>query len=313
MGRLHGLDALRGIAAIIVVLFHMGWFPAGDLAVDLFFVISGFVMARTYEARMAEGLTTIRFYKIRFKRLWPVFAIGVALGVAQFLSVGADTARTLVSAAALLLFLPSPMPIGRHQFNPNGPGWSLFLELAANTLHAAVLSKLSNRSLITLWVLSAAIFAGSTLYFGYRIAGSQAWMLPLSLARCLASYIAGILIFRFGAKIDIRPGIAVATLPLLILFIGSLPVVWPSLIFVFAICPVLVISAADPKASLPLAGALGAISYPLYATHMPVLNEIGGTEGLVACLSLAGAVAAFEKWLKSGVPRNQVPRSSTSP
>lgn len=303
--RLLGLDALRGIAALIVVLFHAGLYPAGDLAVDLFFAISGFVMARTYESRMADGLGVCQFYRIRFARLWPVFAIGVILGGAQFLSVGADPFRTLVSVGALLLFLPSPTPIGRHQFNPNGPGWSLFLEIVANVIHAAILGRASTRTLCFVWIACAAIFAASTIHFGYRITGSQSWMLPFSLSRCLTSYIAGIIIYRSGFVMAIRGQVALIALPLLVLFGGIMPGVWFGLVFVIAIAPVLVASATDPGFRMPLAGALGAMSYPLYATHMPVLNALPGGAGILACVLTAWIAMMAEAQVRRISSRNQ--------
>ena len=70
--RLLGLDALRGIAAIMVVMFHLGLPMMGShLAVDFFFMLSGFVMARTYDERLQTGaMSPLAFMIKRYRRLW---------------------------------------------------------------------------------------------------------------------------------------------------------------------------------------------------------------------------------------------------
>ena len=76
-----GLDGLRGMAALFVAMRHISFFHnlgvhGGYLAVDLFFVLSGFVIANAYEARLASGLSAKRFLALRYVRLWPVYAAG---------------------------------------------------------------------------------------------------------------------------------------------------------------------------------------------------------------------------------------------
>ena len=73
------LDGIRGIAAALVAMRHAGalfpgWdFPNSGLAVDLFFVISGFVVASAYDRRLADGLTLGAFMRIRLIRLYPLY------------------------------------------------------------------------------------------------------------------------------------------------------------------------------------------------------------------------------------------------
>src|ERR1700761_1914630 len=83
------LDGLRGIAALAVVLYHLplplhALAPRGYLAVDLFFLMSGFVVAAAYEERLLSGLSTAAFALVRLKRLWPLYGLGVVLGVFTF-------------------------------------------------------------------------------------------------------------------------------------------------------------------------------------------------------------------------------------
>ena len=82
----HTLDGLRGVAALFVAmrhtnLFHRAGIHGGYLAVDLFFVLSGFVIAHAYERRLASGLSVGRFMAARYLRLWPVYVLGAALGL----------------------------------------------------------------------------------------------------------------------------------------------------------------------------------------------------------------------------------------
>ncbi len=84
----HTLDALRGIAAIGVVIFHMGGTfeplatPGGYLAVDLFFMMSGVVLSHAYEARFRAGMGTLEFMRLRLIRLYPLYLLGLLLGIA---------------------------------------------------------------------------------------------------------------------------------------------------------------------------------------------------------------------------------------
>jgi peptidoglycan/LPS O-acetylase OafA/YrhL len=84
------LDGLRGIAALAVLVYHYFVFqsnpelpnpiPYAWLAVDFFFLLSGFVIASAYEARLCASMTFVDFVKIRFVRLYPMILAGVLLG-----------------------------------------------------------------------------------------------------------------------------------------------------------------------------------------------------------------------------------------
>ena len=128
---------LRGIAALCVLGLHVEWiynlsprlFAKSYLAVDLFFMLSGYVMARTYEPRMAQGLAPLRFLLTRYRRLWPVMAIGCLIGLPKLF---VDTPNPAVfTAAATLNLLLLPLPWKELAFPMNIPAWSIFLELAA--------------------------------------------------------------------------------------------------------------------------------------------------------------------------------------
>jgi peptidoglycan/LPS O-acetylase OafA/YrhL len=77
------LDGLRGVAALAVVVTHALYFfpptPMAYLAVDFFFMLSGFVLAHAYGERLRQGMTAGRFMAIRLIRLYPLYALGSAL------------------------------------------------------------------------------------------------------------------------------------------------------------------------------------------------------------------------------------------
>src|ERR1700761_6040207 len=113
------LNAMRGIAAIGVVLFHGRalWHgavaPHGYLAVDIFFMLSGFVIAHAYEERLRLGLSVAEFAKIRIIRFYPLYALGLTLGITRYLMLkmahNADALPTVDLVMATLtglVFLP---------------------------------------------------------------------------------------------------------------------------------------------------------------------------------------------------------------
>ena len=88
------LDGLRGLAALVVVIFHFmeiiiadfsnNFISHGYLAVDFFFCLSGFVVSYAYDNRIA-GMGLKTFIKLRLIRLQPLVIIGSVLGLLTFL------------------------------------------------------------------------------------------------------------------------------------------------------------------------------------------------------------------------------------
>src|ERR1043165_8588900 len=90
--RFHSLDGLRGVCALSVVLFHAAdlfhygpLMPHGFLAVDMFFILSGFVIAFRYEDALNRGLHLRAFLEARGRRLLPVYWLGAAFNIAVFI------------------------------------------------------------------------------------------------------------------------------------------------------------------------------------------------------------------------------------
>ena len=174
----HGLDALRAVAAISVILFHASsefgeWLaPSGYLAVDIFFVMSGFVIAHSYEERIRQ-FGVKRFMTIRLIRFLPFFYLGGVLGIARLAMLGEGK---ILGAAAYFLFLPAPP---RSEFalslSPvNGPGWSLLFEIYVNLAYAALLPKLSTRVILIVTSSTGAALATASMAHIW-IAGGSNW------------------------------------------------------------------------------------------------------------------------------------------
>jgi len=102
------IDGLRGVAVVAVMLYHLGfsWIPGGFLGVDLFFVISGYVITRLLLDSIARsgGLDLRAFYKARIRRLFPPL-IFMILATSIYIGIWApDTVRRFVSDAPFSLF-----------------------------------------------------------------------------------------------------------------------------------------------------------------------------------------------------------------
>ena len=287
------LDGLRGVAAIMVVLYHSAWwlpgaplFRSGYLAVDFFFCLSGFVISYAYDARLQQGMTVWTFFKARLLRLYPMIAIGTALSalIFAYLSHIAHMPPVQMLTAILLPFaaLPNFFQGGSHTeiFPVNGPLWSLFFEIAINMVYAMLFRFLTGRIIVALEMglfLWLCVAAGQ---HGFSHLGHFSDTFIGGIPRTGFSFFAGVLIARaFAAgklpKIPVSaPMLAAALVFMLTIdwtFIGALPV---DIFCVAILFPLMVMAGCRQELSgwrLRFALILGAISYPIYATHEPIL------------------------------------------
>lgn len=306
MGRLTGLDALRGIAAICVLFGHLREYdPAipsfsGYLAVDFFFILSGFVLARTYEHRMAESPAA--FLKARIRRLWPVVALAGLICVPIAYLKFAPWAEELI----LKNFFLIPSPAIKYLFPLNVAAWSILFELLANVLHAFVLWRVRTPLLMGCVAAFGAIFALSVYQFGNANLGSGFDTFQGAIPRLLFAYCLGIVLWRMmGDKPPLRipTSVTIIALPLACWLTWS----WYSdLAIALLLCPLLLIGGLQLKGGR-WAVALGAVSYPLYLFQMPVLDLVrllGGplVLGLFA-LAMAMLPFALIRMILKGQPR----------
>ncbi|HKX80240.1 MAG TPA: acyltransferase [Novosphingobium sp.] len=278
MNRLHGLDGLRGVAALMVFAHHLRGFglpmpiTTFYLGVDIFFALSGFVMARTYEDRLRSGIGTARFTIMRYRRLWLPATIGSAIGFAICVWKFGLSAELVAALAAILLFLPAPW-LSRGAYAINIPIWTLFIELFCNVVHAAILARASTRTLLALLGLCGVGFAMLVLCHLDMLKGITATSTLLAIPRGLASYLIGILIFRIWreAPLGRTPMMAIFGFPAIIAGLGVLPQAVAMLLAVFVVSP-LILRASLGLGEVRWLSWLGTYSFPLYAVHMPILS-----------------------------------------
>lgn len=290
-GRIIALDGLRGVAAITVMLRHsppIGVpFEYGYLAVDLFFMLSGFVLARAYEPRFAVGLSFSDYFRQRLARLYPMLLIGSLLGLLVFnlgLSdfVPQDALDLWLAIGGQLLLVPllSSYPTS---FAFNGPQWSIAFELIANLLHRAIFRHLGLRFLVQLTGLCGLLTVVYALKLGGLNYGWRHGEFLLGVPRALFGFFLGVILCRtegrWGQYIPALPFAVPAVLTAL-LAVGPLwsegsAILRPlhDLALLLLAMPLIVMLGvrARPHA---LAGHLGTLSYPLYAIHLPVLTAL---------------------------------------
>lgn len=202
------LDAIRGLAAILIVfrhaplLFHSPSFPQSYLAVDLFFAISGFVVANAYEARLRSGaLGFLAFAKLRLIRLYPLYLIGIVLGLAShFVAMAHQHGRPLPSLFATTLFVLLSLLMLPSRATPlylvNNPAWSLFYEIVANLAFAAIVRRAVPRILVLAMIPCAIVMLRYALDHHGIDEGWDLGKWYLALARVGFSFSAGALLFR---------------------------------------------------------------------------------------------------------------------
>ncbi len=304
------LDGLRGVAAIVVVIFHI--FEAhsrgplyqiinhGYLAVDFFFLLSGFVIGYAYDDRWGK-MTIGNFFKRRLIRLQPMVVMGNIIGAICFyfqqspvLWPGMSTVPVWEMLLIMLIgftMIPIPPSMDIRGWNEtyplNGPAWSLFFEYIANILYALGVRKFSKT---TLGIL---VFIAACALVHYTVTGPSGdliggWSLePLQLrigfTRLMYPFFAGLLLSRTAKLIHIKHAffwcslllVAVLSIPRL----GGSEHLWmnglyESLVIIF-IFPLIVFLGASGdvkgKLSTRICKFFGDISYPIYITHYPLI------------------------------------------
>lgn len=303
------LDGLRGVAALMVVLFHiLEVYSAGNhadqvinhgyLAVDFFFVLSGFVIGYAYDDRWNK-MSYKDFFKRRLIRLQPMVVIGMIIGAIAFYfsdsTIFANISEVPVWKVLLVMLLGCfmiPMPLSmdirgwQETYPLNGPGWSLFFEYIANILYALVIRRFSKTMLSILVFLAgcalihfAVTNPNGDIIGGWSLTGEQ---LRVGFTRLTYPFFAGLLLSRVAKLTQIKGAFWLCSF--LVILILSIPRIggdklWMnglydafSIIFLF---PLIVYLGASGKVkgkySTSVCKFLGGISYPLYITHYPLI------------------------------------------
>ena len=289
------LDGLRGLAAILVVWFHQHMagispFPDGVyLAVDLFFLMSGFVIAHAYEARLGQGLGVWAFMRVRLIRLYPLYILGSAFGMIVMLAFGrlsafhgASVGEMLRAIASAIFMVPYVTPeVSVGLFPLNGPAWSLFFELVANLAYALIGPRLSSRMLGAICAAAGVLVVLAALRYGTLNLGHRTDGLWVGFPRVIFSFSAGVLLYRMHKagrlpKLAIHPLWVIAAAAILLLLPAKGPSAGPLaaaiVILAFPLLLIAGVGALTPGPRVGKAFALsGEVSYPLYAVHGPLV------------------------------------------
>ena len=302
------LDALRGVAALVVVVFHvLEIYSGGDhvkqlinhgyLAVDFFFMLSGYVMAHAYDDRW-DTMSLLDFFKRRIIRLHPMIIIGMTIGLLFFFfgesPVFPKIADTTIWQALLIFIIgctlipvPPSMDIrGWSEMHPlNGPAWSLFFEYIANILHALILRRLSKIALgVFVFIAGVALIhlavtsPNGDIIGGWAIEPEQ---LKIGFTRLLFPYMAGMLLRRTIKLANPKNTFLLASLLLIAVLsfprVGGYDQVWMNGIYdsltVILVFPIIIylgaIGEAKGALSEKICTFLGDLSYPIYIIHYP--------------------------------------------
>lgn len=310
------LDGLRGVAALLVVFYHIFEglsFAAGGtlittinhgyLAVDFFFILSGFVIGYAYDDRLGKTMSLGNFFKRRLIRLHPMIVMGAVIGAITFCIQGSvqwdgtkiATSMVMLALLCAMFFIPA-VPGVRYEvrgngemFPLNGPSWSLFFEYIGNILYALFIHQLSKKALAVLVGILGVFLAWFALFdvSSYGMIG-VGWTLDSvnflgGSLRMLFPFTMGMLLSRHFRSMQIRGAFWICSVVLLLLFCVpyiesngpiSLNGLFEAICILF-VFPILVWIGASGKTtdkrSTQICKFLGDISFPLYAVHYPLM------------------------------------------
>lgn len=307
------LDGLRGVAAIFVILYHFGegfatspvdqMMNHGYLAVDFFFILSGFVIGYAYDDRWQRGMSAGNFMLRRVIRLHPMVILSVIFGAVAYLIQGSVRwdgtpmpLSMLLLALLLGLFLIPVLPgagadvRGNNEMFPlNGPSWSLFFEYIGSILYAVLLHRRSSKWLSVVTAVSAcglAVMALGNFSGSYNI--GMGWTLAEygflgGFFRLSFSFSIGLLMSRGFRPRKIRSAFWLCSAMLAAIFAtpyvggASMPMlnagfdlactlfIFPAIVYIGA-C-----GTTTDATSTRICDTLGQLSYPVYIIHYPVM------------------------------------------
>lgn len=176
----------------------LGPIPANTsyLAVDLFFLISGVVLANSYEKRLIrKQIAPVGFFLQRIIRLYPLYLLSLPIGLVSYvIQNGVDYATLAGLLLKAILFIPSTSM--ESLFPLNGLSWSLFFELWVGVLFSVLLVRLSLRTLLAVSLGTAAITIYGAFMEGNLDIGHQPNYFMFGFSRVLLSFSLGICLYR---------------------------------------------------------------------------------------------------------------------
>lgn len=288
------LDSLRGLAALLVVLFHTPWIQRfdipiiknGDLMVDLFFILSGFVIYKSYANKVNNTKELIQFQFLRLGRVYPIHIFFLLAfmsneiarslaGLSGLINIGKPAFYNLDSQSILQQITLSHAigPTG-NKLEFNAPSWSISVEFYTYLIFAIVILIFKRFSAVFFLTISAIsiYLLSSAKPDGYN-----------ELLRCFTGFFTGCLLALMAEKCQTR--FQKSSLPIaLLLFVSIISLDKESISSLIILAPasLLVFFTATAEKShinkillSPKLAWLGKISYSVYMCHWYVLWMLG--------------------------------------
>ncbi len=344
------IDGLRCIAVLFVLFFHakIGAFSGGFIGVDIFFVISGFLMTRILASREPSFSNFVIFLTARFRRIFPAYILmlPIVTGIAILILFPDDLLKLAPGLIAAVFFVSNFVFRDQANYfdkdlfwNPILHTWSLAVEGQFYLLFPLVLMA-ARRYAVSPWLLSGFIGAVS---FGWSICGAYGWYASATAAFFLLparlwEFLIGTIAALAPAKLERRKGLAevlcVAGLAILFwcAFFYDIKTIFPG---PGAVLPclgtALVIYCSSVQTivarllSLPPLRLIGQASYSIYLWHWPlvvfykyrfVANDDDLGAGATAMIILAAILFGIASWKFVELPfrknRTRVPPGAES-
>jgi peptidoglycan/LPS O-acetylase OafA/YrhL len=293
---------LRGVAALLVVLVHVEWSnhitglrfaKNGYLAVDLFFILSGVVIAANYSTNIRDIRSALRFIGLRFFRVYPLhFAMLAAFVILECIKLLAQSKLGVIPEHQPFTGGQSPQSLITHIFLVQGlglqptpgwnePSWSISCEFVAYVLFAVVtlIGLLRDRAFLILGAIATA-FGYAALAFTH---GTLNVVNDFGLVRCISGFFWGVLIYRFSVVASTRSirRMQFYEVAVTVLLISAMATI--SGVRILTVIPLLILfvslirTDSGPVArllTLTQTQYLGRISYSVYMVHYFVLDAV---------------------------------------
>ena len=284
------INALRAIAVVSVVIFHFNhnWLPGGFAGVDVFFVISGFLMTMIIVKGLEkENFSILSFYNARVRRIIPALSVLcfalLVFGLffippIDYLNLGKHAAASLSFVSNMVYWSES------NYFNPSSNEkwllhtWSLSVEWQFYLIYPLVLVFLNK--VLSLRQLRLVILCGTILAFLFSVfvtvksSSAAYFLLPTRAWQMLAGGL--VFLYPLNIKDSFRHPLQLTGIVLIIssffLFTSSTP--WPgyaSLLPIVGACMVLVASNNSKLVSNSITHSIGKWSYSIYLWHWPIV------------------------------------------
>jgi peptidoglycan/LPS O-acetylase OafA/YrhL len=308
------LDGMRGVAAILVMLFHYniqyGYriFYNVFTAVDFFFILSGFVILHSYGAKLNSHMSYREFMIRRIARLFPLSASGVLIGLPALLTMSylgqTDYTNIEIVAVAIgnMFFIPAlnsnwfildGTQISGQIFPTNGPMWSIFFELVISFTFI-FLYRLSNSSIAKICATSFALLFMFSIWNGHVVgnrifdfdSGWNSSNFMGGLPRVVFGFTCGMLIYRVTKNSVFQKLTALPSLPPTVIYSLLVTIlIFPfyikglySLVEIGIFAPLLVLlgskSTSASSSMIKFSELLGRMSFPIYCFHYPILTSL---------------------------------------